>query len=70
MLVLSRKPGERIRIGSEIELRVLEVRGDRVRIGFEAPTNIKIHREEIHQRIVANLEATTPPVDDAGTGVS
>lgn len=47
MLVLSRKPGQSIRIADEIRITILEVQGDRVRIGFEADANIEIHREEI-----------------------
>ncbi len=51
MLVLSRRCGERIVIGQDIELTVLEVRGDRVHIGIQAPRDVSIHREEIFQRI-------------------
>lgn len=51
MLVLSRKCGERIVIGPNIELTVLEVRWDRVRLGFQAPLEVSIHREEIFRRM-------------------
>jgi carbon storage regulator len=51
MLVLSRKQGQRIRIGDSIELVVTEVRGDKVRLGFTAPPDVAIHREEIYRRI-------------------
>lgn len=51
MLVLSRKSGECIRIGEEIEVTVLEVQGSRVRLGFNVPSEIPVHRGEIHQRI-------------------
>ena len=44
MLVLSRKPGERIVIGGDIEIAIVEVRGGRVRIGVEAPLDVRIRR--------------------------
>jgi carbon storage regulator len=47
MLVLSRKPGEELVIGKGIQVRVLEVRGNHVRLGFVAPDNVTIHRREI-----------------------
>ena len=49
MLVLTRKIGERIRIGDEISVRVLEVRGSQVRLGVEAPSDVRIFREEIYR---------------------
>ncbi len=51
MLVLSRKRGERIVIGDEIEVVVLEIRGDRVKLGFEGPREIPIHRKELHDKM-------------------
>ena len=48
MLVLTRKAGETIRIGDNIRVRVLEARGSQVRIGIEAPDDVKIFREEIY----------------------
>jgi carbon storage regulator len=48
MLVLTRKIGERIRIGDTITVRVLEVRGSQVRLGVEAPAEVRIFREEIY----------------------
>jgi carbon storage regulator len=51
MLVLSRKPNEAIKIGQEIEVIVLEVHGDRVKLGFVAPADVPIHRGEVHERI-------------------
>jgi carbon storage regulator len=47
MLVLTRKKGQRIRIGSTVEVIVLEVRGGSAKLGFEAPMNVSIHRDEI-----------------------
>ncbi|MEB2285802.1 MAG: carbon storage regulator [Polyangiaceae bacterium UTPRO1] len=47
MLVLTRKVGERIRIGDEVTLQVLEVRGGQVRLGLTAPNDVRIYREEV-----------------------
>ena len=47
MLVLSRREGERIRLGDSIVVTVVRVRGDRVRIGIEAPSEIRVLREEL-----------------------
>jgi carbon storage regulator len=47
MLVLSRKVGEEVLIGDSIRVRVLEVRGNRVKLGFEAPTEIRFARTEV-----------------------
>jgi carbon storage regulator len=51
MLVLSRKRGQRVVIGKDIHVTVLEVRGDRVKLGFECPMEVPIHRAEISERI-------------------
>ena len=59
MLVLSRKKGERVIIGQDIYVTVLEVRGDRVRLGFECPLEVPIHRQELSERIARGSEALT-----------
>jgi carbon storage regulator len=51
MLILSRKVGEKIRIGDNIEISLLEVKGRQARIGISAPQGLPIHREEVFQRI-------------------
>ena len=59
MLVLTRKPGEKILIGDDIEVTVLDVRGDGIRIGIEAPRGIRIQREEVLRAVeAANREAS------------
>jgi carbon storage regulator len=52
MLVLTRKLGEVIRIGTGVTVRVLEVKGNQVRLGLEAPPEIKIFREEVYRAIL------------------
>ncbi|MDS9470329.1 carbon storage regulator CsrA [Sporosarcina pasteurii] len=60
MLVLSRKSNETIKVGDDIELRILEVKGDTVRIGIEAPKSVDILRGELVQSISeTNTEAIT-----------
>jgi carbon storage regulator len=60
MLVLSRKKNESIVICDNITITVLEVRGDKVRIGIEAPKNIPVNRQEIHDAIVKAVAPETP----------
>ena len=61
MLVLTRRVGERVRIGSDVEVVVLEVRGREVRLGVAAPATVAIHREELYRRIQdANRAAAAP----------
>lgn len=50
MLVLTRKAGEAILIGDSVRVKVLEIAGGRVRIGIEAPADVRIHREEVADR--------------------
>ncbi len=52
MLVLTRKIHQSIVIGDDIEIVVLEVRGEQVRIGIKAPKNVAVHRKEIWEQIV------------------
>ena len=51
MLVLTRKLGENIRIGDSVKITVLEVRSGQVKLGIDAPPEVKVHREEIYARI-------------------
>jgi carbon storage regulator len=58
MLVLSRKPGEALRIGEDVEITVVEVKGDMVRIGIQAPRDVQVWRKELWEAIVAeNIKA-------------
>jgi carbon storage regulator len=51
MLVLSRQKDESIMIGDEVEITIVDVRGDKVRLGITAPKNIPVHRREIYDAI-------------------
>ena len=51
MLVLTRKAGESIVIGSQIRITVLEMQGRQIRLGIEAPSEIPVHRGEVYERI-------------------
>jgi len=54
MLVLSRKADQSVVIGSKIQIRVLEIHRDKVKLGFTGPPEVPIHRAEVYQRIQAN----------------
>jgi carbon storage regulator len=61
MLVLSRKKDEKIVIGENITLMVIEIRGDKVRLGIDAPRDVAVHREEVYDAI--NREAEQKQAD-------
>lgn len=58
MLVISRYPGQVITVGDDIEFEVIEVRGEKVKIGIRAPTEIPVHRKEVAMKISG--EFTSP----------
>jgi carbon storage regulator len=51
MLVLTRKKGQALMIGHDIELSIIDIQGDQVRIGINAPKNVTIHRKEVYEEI-------------------
>lgn len=53
MLVLGRRAGESVYIGDDIQVAVVSVRGNQVKLGVKAPADVPVHREEIYQRIQA-----------------
>ncbi|MFA0814050.1 carbon storage regulator CsrA [Microbulbifer epialgicus] len=52
MLILKRRTGENLRIGANVSVTVLEVKGNQVKIGINAPKSLPVHREEIYRRII------------------
>ena len=65
MLILSRRPGESVNVGDEVAVTVLGVKGCHVRLGFTAPSNVAIHREEIYERMQAERLDKTPQLTAA-----
>ena len=58
MLILARKPNESIIIGDQIEISIIDIKGDQVKIGITAPKSIKVYREEVYRAIQReNIEA-------------
>ena len=69
MLILTRKLGERLAIGDDICITLLEIKGSQVKLGIEAPRSVEVHRQEVYERIRAeNLtssEVQSPDVSVA-----
>ena len=63
MLALSRKQGESIVIGNDIEITVLEVKGDQVKLGISAPKSIPVYRKEIYTQIQEANRETVATLD-------
>ncbi len=71
MLILTRKLGECIRIGDDINITLLEIKGSQVKLGIEAPRNISIHRQEIYEKIrLENLESSDVNASDLSRAAS
>ncbi|MEX0652921.1 MAG: carbon storage regulator CsrA [Phycisphaeraceae bacterium] len=65
MLVLSRQRDETIMIGDAVEITIVDIRGDKVRLGITAPREIQVHRKEVYEAIRhENAEAARVQVDD------
>lgn len=56
MLILTRRVGETLMVGDEVEVSVLGVKGSQVRIGIKAPKSVPVHREEVYQRVLKERE--------------
>lgn len=63
MLVLSRRNGEKLRIGAEVEIQVLNVTRECVRLGVSAPRSISVYREEVHRQRMAGIRAGPPDAE-------
>jgi carbon storage regulator len=67
MLVLSRQRDETIMIGDDVEITVVDVRGDKVRLGISAPSKVSVHRKEVYEAILAeNTKAAASATEDLG----
>ncbi|HUV08053.1 MAG TPA: carbon storage regulator CsrA [Spirochaetia bacterium] len=59
MLILARKTNEKIMIGDQIEIAIIDIKGDQVKIGINAPKEIKVYRQEVYRAIQQeNIEAS------------
>ncbi len=64
MLVLSRKRDQQVIIGDGIVITVVEIRGDKVRLGIEAPAEVPVHRLEVYEAIKATTQDQPRPVKE------
>ena len=65
MLVLTRRLNQSIKIGDDIEITVIEVRGDQVRLGVAAPRDVAVHRKEVYLQIQQENRASSTASDTA-----
>lgn len=68
MLVLSRQRDETIMIGDEVEITVIDIRGDKVRLGITAPRRIEVHRKEVYEAIKRGIERNSQPEPEDNCG--
>jgi carbon storage regulator len=59
MLILSRKINEKVVIGEDISISIIEIRGDQVRLGIDAPKKVKVFRQEVFDAIMAENKAAS-----------
>jgi len=70
MLVLSRKVGESVVIGDNVTVTILEVRGDIVRVGIDAPRSVAVHRAELLEQLEKSNQEAASPSEDAVASLS
>ena len=70
MLVLSRKKNESIVINDDITIVVVEIRGDKVRLGIEAPKEVPVHRNEVYEAIRRNVQEDSEQPSEPGASSS
>jgi carbon storage regulator len=69
VLVLSRRAGESVVIADDVVVTVLEVRGDVIRLGIDAPRHVRVHREEVYREVQrANQAAAAASAEDVDLG--
>ena len=66
MLILTRRLGESVKIGDEVTVTVLGVKGGQVRLGFTAPPSVAVHREEVYERIRAEASPNIAKREETG----
>jgi carbon storage regulator len=64
VLVLTRRVGESVMIGDDVVITVLEARGDVIRLGIQAPKDVRVHREEVFRELQAANRAAASPTDE------
>ena len=64
MLILSRKKDESIIIGDNIEISIVDIKGDHVKLGIEAPRTVKVYRQEVYEAILRENEAAVNSVTE------
>ncbi len=65
MLVLTRKSDEAIKLGDDITITVIEIKGNQVRLGIEAPSDIRVYRKELYEKIrTENIKASIISIDE------
>jgi len=71
MLILTRKPGESFYIGDNVKITIVELKGHQIRVGIDAPKELRIYREEIYVQILEeNRKAAAPSTDELDQGLA
>lgn len=70
MLVLTRKPGQSVYIGDDVKITLMEIRGNQVRVGVDAPSDVRIYREEIYLQIAEENQAAIASTQDVSSDLS
>lgn len=70
MLVLSRRVGESVVVGDDVTITILEVRGDVVRVGIDAPRSVSVHRAELLAEVAASNQESAVPSESAVASLS
>ena len=70
MLILSRRPGESVVLGDDVTITILEVRGDVVRVGIDAPRSLAVHRAELLVQLDEGNREAASPTDDAVASIA
>jgi carbon storage regulator len=69
MLILTRKPGESLYIGDNVKVTIVEIKGHQIRVGIDAPPELRIYREEIYQQIIEENKKAAEAVSASAAGL-